>query len=351
MSVCVFVPDCSSDFSDLFCNGWGWLSDEEFHDPVDHWYTYFAWGLFAWNQVAMSLLLCESIFINASFLAQQPNQCFDFHWYQSFPNVSQYRKLTAQVIAVLHSSFKANMTIIPHSQEGVRTPFNYLWHDETRINNEQIYSLIVVVTDPNYYVSLLTLPETSALLPRMGITTAIWHSSGLQGQCNYSSKSGISKQPSFLSAVIQATVMHLPILSNGMEEMFSWKSEASATDLVKFDYFSDKRSLAEVKFNKLMNTSEWPSLCLALTSGAGIQIQKYGKNHWGRGGERQRKGEPRWKISLVPQNLTVHSSYPCAQLALLGCFRHRLVTFNPDKYVALMLLWSPNLLEGDTFWD
>lgn len=206
----------------------------------------------------------------------------------------QHCKPTAQLITVLYSSLKANITIIPHSQEGVRTPFNYLWHDEARISNEQIYSLVVVVTDPNYYVSLLTLPETSASPPGMGITTAIWHSSGLQGQCNYSFKSGISKQTSILpnaSAVIQATEMHLPILSNGMEEMFSWKSEHSATDLVKFDYFSDKRSLAEVKFNKLKNTSEWPSLCLALTSGAGIQIQKYGKNHWGRGGERDRGRE------------------------------------------------------------
>jgi len=57
-----------------------------------------------------------------------------------------------------------------------------------------------------------------------------------------------------------------------------------------------------------------------------------------RGREGPRKGERGWKISLVPQNLTAHSSYPCAQLALLGCFRHRLATFNPDKYVALMLL-------------
>ena len=148
-------------------------------------------------------------------------------------------------------------------------------------------------------------------------------------------------------AVIQTAEKLLPVLSNRLRGMFMWKNRASATCLVKFDGFwfgfFYLLGLAEVKFNKLMNTSEWPSLCLTPTSDSRIQIQKYGKN--------PREGESKWKRSVLLQNVAACSSCPSAWLTPFGCFRHRLVTFNPDKYVALMLLWSPNLSEGDTFWD
>lgn len=43
----------------FFPNSWRWLSDGEVHSPINHWCTYFAWGLFPLNlkEDIISLLL------------------------------------------------------------------------------------------------------------------------------------------------------------------------------------------------------------------------------------------------------------------------------------------------------
>lgn len=64
--------------------------------------------------------------------------------------------------------------------------------------------------------------------------------------------------------VIQIAEMLLPIFSNRLRETFGQKNQASATYLGKIDvvllfgvfFLCNQLSLAEVKFNKLMNISE-----------------------------------------------------------------------------------------------